>query len=103
VLSRFGFLLVRGGDVGDKGDMNEQAVFTADVDGELADGFDEGQTLNVADRAADFDDRYVVAGLAAFNPVLDFVGDVGDNLDGGALVVRLCVLSGSPTSRSCRR
>ena len=67
--------------------MDEEAVLTADIDGELADGFDERQAFDVADGAADFDDRHVVASLAAFDPVLDFVGDMGDDLDGAALVI----------------
>src|SRR5207253_678128 len=66
-----------------------------DVDGvaaagflaELADGFEERQRLDVADRAADLDDDDVDA-LAHFaDALLDLVGDVRDDLHGLAEVV----------------
>src|SRR5205807_9929334 len=71
-------------------------VAPADVVLELADGLEEGQRLDVADGATDLDDDHVgprrgLLGDTA-NPLLDLVGDVGDDLDGGAEVVAAALL-----------
>jgi hypothetical protein len=60
-----------------------------DVDGELADRLEEGQRLDVADRAPDLGDHDVdVARLGDdADALLDLVGDVRDDLDGPAQVV----------------
>ncbi len=54
----------------------------------LPDGLEEGEDLDVADRAADLgDDDVDVLGGDATDAPLDLVGDVGDDLDGAAEVV----------------
>ena len=55
----------------------------------MSHGFKEGERFDVADYAADFgDDEVEVAGVAeGFDGAFDFVGDVGDDLDGFAEVV----------------
>src|SRR5438105_1053598 len=55
---------------------------------DLADGFEERQALDVADRAADLGDDHVhvVVHQPPDRP-LDLVGDVRDDLDGAAEVV----------------
>ena len=45
--------------VGDQRQVDVQAVLLADVEGELADRFQERQALDVADRAADLGDDHV--------------------------------------------
>ena len=62
VLRRLGLQLVGGGDVGDEREVDEEGVAAADVLAELADRLEEGQRLDVADRAADLDDDDVVVG-----------------------------------------
>ena len=54
---------------------------------ELADGFEERQALDVADGAADLAEHEVVALVAVADELLDRVGDVGDDLDGGAQII----------------
>jgi hypothetical protein len=66
-----------------------EEVVTANLGAELADRFEEGQALDVADRAADLDDHHVDVGVLGHgpDPELDLVGDVRDDLDGLAEVV----------------
>ena len=67
--------------------MDEAGVVAAEVLAHLADGFEEGEGFDVAYGAADFDDGYVAVGGDFAHGVFDFVGDVGDDLDGFAEVV----------------
>ena len=82
LLGRFGFQLAGGFDVGDERDVEEEPVVAADLLSELADGFEEGQRFDVADRAADLgdDDVHVGTGQGA-DRLFDLVGDVRDHLD----------------------
>ena len=65
-----------------------------DVLAHLADGLQERQRLDVADRAADLHDDHVRAPVAGDPPdaLLDLVGDVGDDLDRAAEVVAAALL-----------
>ncbi len=54
---------------------------------ELADGLEERQALDVADRAADLDQHEVDAVVAREHELLDGVGDVGHDLHRAAEVV----------------
>jgi hypothetical protein len=69
--------------------VDEQAVAAPDVHGELADGLQERQRLDVADGPADLRDDHVdVRGLAdEADPLLDLVRDVRDDLHRAAEVV----------------
>ena len=64
----------------------------------MADGFKEGESFDVADRAADFDDGDVGSGVfglilgEAEDGVFDFIGDVGDHLHRSAEVVAVALL-----------
>ncbi len=86
VLGGLGLHLAGGLDVGHQGDVDEQAVLAADIDAELADRLQEGQTLDVADGAADLDDGHVGVAFELADGLLDLVGDVGDDLHGAAQV-----------------
>ena len=92
VLGGLGFELAGGGDEGDQGDVDEERVFAAVLLAHLADGFEEGKRLDVADGAADFadDDIDIVGDL--FHGGLDLVGDVGNDLDGFAEIVAAALL-----------
>jgi len=61
----------------------------------LSDGFHERLALDVADRAADFDNHHVRVAEAANtrDALFDLVRDVGDDLDGAAEVVSLALLA----------
>ena len=66
--------------------MDEHHVLVADVVADLPDRLEERQRLDVADRPADLDDADVGPALLrnALNLRFDFVGDVGDHLNGRA-------------------
>ena len=64
VLRRLGLELAGGRDVGDERQVDEDRVLAPDVLAELADGLEERQALDVADRAADLDDHDVGIVLA---------------------------------------
>ena len=88
VLGRLRLLLPGGPDERNEGDVDVADVVPADEVAELADRFEEGQDLDVADRASDLGDHDVDVLLRhALDPTLDLVGDVGDDLHGLAQVV----------------
>ena len=86
--------LARGGQRGEQRDVDVQDVGPPDVLAHLADGLEERQRLDVADRAADLDDDDVRVALAgdAHDALLDLVRDVRDDLDGAAEVVAAALL-----------
>ena len=59
---------------------------------ELADGLEIRQALDVADRAADLAEHEIVPVVAVADEVLDGVGDVRNDLDGGAEIVAAALL-----------
>jgi hypothetical protein len=92
VLRRLRLQFSGGADEGDQGEVDVQRVLAPDVLPQLADGFDERQTFDVADGSPDLheDDVDVVRDRA--NAVLDFVGDVRDDLDRPAEVIAAALL-----------
>ncbi len=74
-------------DVGDEGDVDIDHVVAGMFRAELADGFEEGEGFDVADGAADFDDRDVAVLRALDEEGLDLVGDVRNDLYGAAQIV----------------
>ena len=64
VLGRLGLQLLRRGDVGHQGEVDEHAVLAADLLGELPDGLEKRQALDVADGAADLHDNDVGVALS---------------------------------------
>jgi hypothetical protein len=72
--------------------VDEEGVVAAQVLAHLADGLEEGQRLDVADRAADLDQQdFAVRGDFAHG-ILDLVGDVRDHLNGLAEVISASLL-----------
>ena len=59
VLRRLGLGLAGGLQIRNQRQMDVQAVLLADIEGELADRFEERQPLDVADGAADLGDDHV--------------------------------------------
>ena len=59
MLGRLGLELAGGLEVRDQREMDVKAILPADVERKLADRFQEGQALDVADRAADLGDHDV--------------------------------------------
>jgi hypothetical protein len=87
VLGGLGLLLARRAEVRDQGQVDIGHVVASHVASELADCLDEGDDLDVADRAPDLDDDHVDVVGAELVDLLDLVGDVGDDLDRLAQVV----------------
>ncbi len=58
----------------------------------LADGFEERQALDVAHRAADFDQQEIQPVGVGQHEFLDHVGDVRDHLHGAAQIAALALL-----------
>ena len=80
---------------GHEGYVNEGDVLSADPELELTQGFHVGCRFNVADRSTKFDDagvRRIAAAVGwtsghVFDPILDSVRDVRDDLYGFSKVV----------------
>ena len=89
VLGRLRLELAGGRERGQQRDVDVQHVRPADVLAHLADGLEERQRFDVADRAADLDDHDVRVAIARDprDALLDLVRDVGDDLDRAAEVV----------------
>ena len=87
MLRRLGLQLARGRDVRHQRDVHAERVLRAGLDLELADGLEERERLDVADRAADLDDGDVRALGRVADARLDLVGDVRNDLHGGAEVL----------------
>ena len=70
--------------------MDEQHIPTALLGCHLANGLQEGLAFDVAYGATDFRNDHVHIGTGhGVDPALDFVRDVGDNLDGAAQIAAL--------------
>ena len=67
--------------------MDIDGVVARQVVAELADRLEIRQALDVADRAADLAEHEVETFAAVADEILDRVGDVRDDLDGGAEIV----------------
>ena len=89
VLGRLGLQLAGVPDVGDQREVDEHAPAPPHVDRKLADRLQERERLDVPHGPADLGDHEVdVAGLGdQRDPLLDLVGDVGDDLHGRPEVV----------------
>ncbi len=80
-------------------------LLAADIVAELADGLEERQALDVADRAADLGDDHIYIGIPgdAGHPFLDLVGDVRDHLDRAAQIVTFTLLADDVVVDGARR
>ena len=87
VLRRLGLELAGSADERHQREVNVEGVIAPDVLSELADRFEERQTLDVADGAADLDEDDIHVVRNRSDGVLDFVGDMRNHLDGAAEVI----------------
>ena len=89
VLGGFGLQLVGRADMRQEGDMDNHGVFALELGAQLAQRLEEGQTLNIAGCAADFDDDDISARSSAdqLDAALDLVGDMRHYLDRAAEVI----------------
>ena len=65
-------------------DENRRVLFRTQA--QLACGFQKRQGFDIADGSSDFDKRDFVAFRTTMDEVLDFVGDMGNDLDGFAQI-----------------
>ena len=89
MLRRLGLQLAGMAHVRHEGQVHEHAAPRPEVRIELADRLQEGQRLDVPNRAADLRDHEVHRLRLGEDqdPLLDLIGDVGDHLDRRAQVV----------------
>ena len=82
VLRRLCFQLTCRLDIGDQGDVKEQAVRAANVMAKLADRLQERQAFDVTNSPANFTNNKVFFVQISLDEVFDFIGNVRNNLDG---------------------
>ncbi len=84
MLGGFSLELSRGGEVREQSDVNVKHIVTTGVFPHLADGFEERQSFDITDGAANLNEddirlRFLSQALEA---CFDFIGDVGHDLNG---------------------
>src|SRR6266702_372975 len=87
MLRRLGLDLARPADYGHQRQVHVNAVVSAELHTELPDGFQEGQRLDIADRATDLDHAHIGSLRAQLDASLDLIGNVRNDLYRGAQVV----------------
>src|SRR5678815_5956264 len=87
VLRRLRLQFAGRADEGDERQVNEDCVLTPNVEAELTDRLQERHALDVAHRAADFDEHHIDIARSDANRILDLVSDVRNNLYGAAEVI----------------
>ena len=82
MLGGFGFVFIGSAQPGYQGHVDEETVLMPLLQRDLADGFDEGLSFDISDRAADFCNQNISAGIFGthVNEMLDFVCYVGNHL-----------------------
>jgi hypothetical protein len=87
MLRRLRFEFAGSADERHQRQVDVERVLAADVLAQLPNRLDEGETLDVADGAANLDEDDVDVVRDGANAVLDFVGDVGNDLNRATEVV----------------
>src|SRR5579862_3728627 len=87
VLRRLGFQFAGGGDKRYQREMNEQNILRSHLQAHLPNRFQEWKRLNIADRAADFNDHHVDSIRNFAERSFNFVGDVRNHLHRLAQVI----------------
>ncbi len=92
VLGGLGLHLPRRLDEGNPGQVDEDGVLPSHLVAELADGLQEGQTLDIPHGPADLHDGHIESFRGGPDEILDLVGDVGNDLHRLAQVVTPALL-----------
>src|SRR5215813_13266343 len=87
MLGGFGLELAGGRNEGQQREMNIDDDAVRQLVPELADGLEERQSLDVADRAADLHQDEIESLVTVEDEILDGIGDMGNDLDGRAKVI----------------
>ncbi len=93
VLGRLGLGLAGRGDVGHQGQVHQHGALGAHFDAQLANRFEERLRLDVAHGTADFHQGHVGIAGTLDDAALDLVGDVRNDLNGGAQVITTALLA----------
>ena len=93
MLRRLGLQFAGAGNERQQRQMDIDRVMARQFVAELADRLEIRQALDVADGAADLAEHEIEAVIALADEVLDGVGDVRDDLDGGAEIVAAPLLA----------
>jgi len=86
VLGGLGLQLPGRGNVGQQGQVQEASAFPAFFNAHLANGFQDRQGFNIPHRAPHFHDGHVRIASASLDVGLDFIGNVGNDLNGLAQI-----------------
>jgi len=89
MLGRLGLQFAGGFDIGHQRQVHETGARVAEFVAELADRLEKRQALDIADRAADFDEEEIDLVLTRHHEFLDGVGDVGNDLHGAAEIAAM--------------
>jgi hypothetical protein len=81
MLGRLGFQLAGGGNPRHQREMEIAGILPAFLNAHLTNRFEKRQGFDVADRAADLDDRHIGALGAAPDVLFDLVGNVRNDLN----------------------
>jgi hypothetical protein len=92
MLGGLGFQLARSRDIRQKRDVDKQGALMPYFVAELPDGLKKREAFNISDRAADFAQNEFGRAFLFADEVLDFIGDVGNDLYRCAEVVALALL-----------
>ena len=94
MLRGLGLEFLGGLQIRNEGEVNAQEVFFRQLPLQLPHGFHEGLAFHIAHRAANFGDNDVIVPRQPQqeHPALDFVRNMGDNLDGLAQIGALPLL-----------
>src|SRR5690606_23823222 len=87
MLRRLGLYLARRAEVRQEREVYEHRALRAELVGFLADRLEERQALDIADRAADLAQHEILAVQVGLDELLDCIGDVRNDLDGGAEII----------------
>ena len=93
MLCGLGLHLAGRGNVRQQRQVDVADVVAAERDAQLPNGLEERQRFDVADGAADLDDRDLGIAGTGDDPVLDLVGDVRNDLHGAAQVIAAALLA----------
>ena len=94
MLGGLGFEFSRCADKGEQGHVDVGQISSSHISSELSNGFQEGQRLNITNSSADFGNHNIgiAIGGHTVNAVADFTGDMGDDLNGPAVVTASSLL-----------
>ena len=96
MLCRLGLDLPGPADDGHQRQMHVQHLVAAEFHAHLANGLEERQRFDVADRAADFHHADIRVAGAHADAILDFIGDVRNHLHGRAEIIAAPLLGDDP-------